>query len=60
MSSTRACGRRAARRRRGTLVQGRAFYYSEQVGPRDNYLVRNLLFDQQGRLLGRHAEFYVD
>jgi hypothetical protein len=35
-------------------------YYSQQATSRDNYLVRNLVFDAQGRLLERRAEFYVD
>ena len=38
----------------------RIFYYSQQGTPRDNYLVRNVVFDAQGRLLALHTEFYVD
>lgn len=46
---------------RREIASGRTiFYYSEQATPRDNYLVRNLVFDGQGRLLEHHAEFYVD
>jgi outer membrane protein assembly factor BamE (lipoprotein component of BamABCDE complex) len=44
-----------------TFPDGRVvFYYSEQATPHDNYLVRNVVFDAQGRLLAVHAEFYVD
>lgn len=46
---------------RREIAGGRSiFYYSEQATARDNYLVRNVVFDSQGRLLERHAEFYVD
>lgn len=46
---------------RRTIPDGRTvLYYSEQATPTDNYLMRNLVFDDQGRLLERRAEFYVD
>lgn len=43
------------------LTDGRTvMYYSEQVAPTDNYLIRNVVLDAKGRLIERHAEFYVD
>ena len=43
------------------LADGRKIlYYSEQATPTANYLMRLLVLDGQGRLLERHAEFYVD
>lgn len=46
---------------RRTISGGRSvLYYSQQTTSRDNYLVRTVVIDAQGRLLDRHAEFYVD
>jgi hypothetical protein len=36
------------------------WYYSEQATATDNYLLRNVVFDGQGRLLRKVTEFYVD
>ena len=43
------------------LADGRRIlYYSQQASPRVNYVVRNIVLDAQGRLIERHAEFYLD
>lgn len=43
------------------LADGRRIlYYSEQATPTANYFMRLVVLDGQGRLLERHAEFYVD
>src|SRR5262245_15246690 len=43
------------------LADGRRIlYYSEQATPTANYFLRLVVFDGQGRLQERHAEFYVD
>lgn len=36
------------------------WYYSEQATALDNYLARNVVFDERGRLSHMHAQFYVD
>lgn len=44
-----------------SLADGRKIlYYSEQATPTDNYLMRLVILDGPGRLLERHAEFYID
>ncbi len=36
------------------------FYYSRQRDERDNYRVRNVVFDGSGRMIRRVGEFYLD
>ncbi|HEY2092420.1 MAG TPA: outer membrane protein assembly factor BamE [Thermoanaerobaculia bacterium] len=36
------------------------WYYSKQSTERDNYFVRNIVFDQRGRVVRCDAEFYMD
>jgi outer membrane protein assembly factor BamE (lipoprotein component of BamABCDE complex) len=36
------------------------FYYSRQRDARDNYRIRNVVFDGSGRMIRRVAEFYLD
>ena len=36
------------------------FYYSRQRDARDNYRLRNVVFDGSGRMKRRVAEFYLD
>jgi hypothetical protein len=36
------------------------FRYSTPQSARDNYLVRNVVFDRNGRIVAKQAEFYFD
>jgi len=36
------------------------FYYTRQQDERDNYRLRNVVFDRSGRVVRRVAEFYID
>lgn len=36
------------------------WYYSEQAAATDNYFVRNVAFDRDGRVVRTFAEFYLD
>jgi hypothetical protein len=36
------------------------WYYSERQDQRDNYVIRNVVFDSGGHVVERQAEFYFD